>query len=566
MATNSHQFHNNSHQKTLHSVCQGIQSLTYQPLSKSSSNLAAIGQTGAEVRQELRKSFSSSACRAQVRESEERSPPSSEGSLIHSEFASTGSTMSSLSPLDDGVQSSAKSTNHFLSVDWSLASGEGLVAGTHAKSSTAENMGAAVQRSLSDLTCSCKQQSSISQMETSAMYSAMVSSHSSYGAAMGNVGYGSDTYEKVPGFQSHMISVPLLPRNQNVPKNVFDNSAVSHSATVFTDSREHHITTLGPPMPGNNLTTKTMYAQDGTTSSNFSTGIYQPGIRAIPNNHTALPGNIRQGLAMGATTVPAYCHSLPIPSFQLAPRLVCSVSESEKEQINSGNGPSFPATEKVTFPAFASAVGESGLGAKCILTSCRMHDHLLHSPSAVQQGRAQPEMKTTYVVLNSHQGSTNAVTMTKDNWTMTSMNDITWGFQPLLGCKDAEVQTIPAKDWKFIATTPLVVAESHPHVFPEVSWGPEALGETTPVQEVRWDDEGMTWEVYGAAVDPEVLGLAIQKHLKIQIEQFETEPETPSGKSAEEQSVKEEKKTSFRTVMHCLRNPTCCARSSTAVE
>ncbi|KAJ8284641.1 hypothetical protein COCON_G00034910 [Conger conger] len=34
-----------------------------------------------------------------------------------------------------------------------------------------------------------------------------------------------------------------------------------------------------------------------------------------------------------------------------------------------------------------------------------------------------------------------------------------------------------------------------------------------------WDAEGMTWEVYGAAVDPQELGVAIQRHLELQIKE-----------------------------------------------
>ncbi|CAN0440946.1 unnamed protein product [Lampetra planeri] len=50
----------------------------------------------------------------------------------------------------------------------------------------------------------------------------------------------------------------------------------------------------------------------------------------------------------------------------------------------------------------------------------------------------------------------------------------------------------------------------------------------SPVREVRWDDKGMTWEVYGASMDVEVLGLAIQKHLEQQIEQHSRERSTRS--------------------------------------
>ncbi|XP_036404403.1 uncharacterized protein KIAA1522 homolog [Megalops cyprinoides] len=43
-------------------------------------------------------------------------------------------------------------------------------------------------------------------------------------------------------------------------------------------------------------------------------------------------------------------------------------------------------------------------------------------------------------------------------------------------------------------------------------------GQQEAVQGVRWDEKGMTWEVYGAAVEVEVLGTAIQKHLEKQSE------------------------------------------------
>ncbi|KAJ8351376.1 hypothetical protein SKAU_G00228520, partial [Synaphobranchus kaupii] len=44
-------------------------------------------------------------------------------------------------------------------------------------------------------------------------------------------------------------------------------------------------------------------------------------------------------------------------------------------------------------------------------------------------------------------------------------------------------------------------------------------GQQEVVQAVRWDEKGMTWEVYGAAVEVEVLGTAIQKHLEKQGEE-----------------------------------------------
>lgn len=41
------------------------------------------------------------------------------------------------------------------------------------------------------------------------------------------------------------------------------------------------------------------------------------------------------------------------------------------------------------------------------------------------------------------------------------------------------------------------------------------------VRDVVWDEQGMTWEVYGASLDPESLGIAIQNHLQRQIREHE---------------------------------------------
>nr|XP_060624971.1 G protein-regulated inducer of neurite outgrowth 2 [Anolis sagrei ordinatus]XP_060624972.1 G protein-regulated inducer of neurite outgrowth 2 [Anolis sagrei ordinatus]XP_060624973.1 G protein-regulated inducer of neurite outgrowth 2 [Anolis sagrei ordinatus] len=592
MATNSHRLHAHSHQETLNSVCNSTLGLNYQPLSKSSSNLASVGRMGSEERhsskQELRKSLSSSACQAQGKDGEARSTPSSDWSSTHSEMASTIRTASSLSP-SDSTPSVTKNTSHFLGVDQSPASGEGMGSRPHIKSSTVENVsstlsaqlqrgstmdgpGVAVQRSLSDLTCSCKQPSSAPQIETSATYSAM-SSNSGYSTSPGNTSfprsrYGSDTCEKAPDFQSHLTQDSNSPRDQSVPTNVFDNGALAHNVTVFPDPGAYYPNYLGSHMPGDNFSNRAMYAQGGLIYSNFSTGMYPPGMMAIHNN-TSFPYNIRQDSAMKVEgTLPAYCHSLPISSVQFIPRLVCSVSESGKEQVHPEYCPTLPATEPASFPKLVTSVSESGLDAKRILRCCSVRgEHILHAQPCIQPKRGHEEMKTMYVVLNNHQDGVHTVMKTKDTWTMTSMNDLTRGLQPLLGCKDVEVQTLPTRECKSVATSPSVATEDYPHVFPEVNLEPEAEGEKSPVREVRWDDEGMTWEVYGAAVDPEVLGLAIQKHLEIQIEQFQTEPELAiSRKSTGEQPEKEEKKMTFRTMMHCLKPSSCCARSNTAEE
>lgn len=44
----------------------------------------------------------------------------------------------------------------------------------------------------------------------------------------------------------------------------------------------------------------------------------------------------------------------------------------------------------------------------------------------------------------------------------------------------------------------------------------DGLGRRGSMKQVQWDENGMTWDVHGASVDPEVLSTAIQKHLELQ--------------------------------------------------
>ena len=44
----------------------------------------------------------------------------------------------------------------------------------------------------------------------------------------------------------------------------------------------------------------------------------------------------------------------------------------------------------------------------------------------------------------------------------------------------------------------------------------DELGRRSSMKQVQWDEDGMTWDVHGASVDPAVLTMAIQKHLVLQ--------------------------------------------------
>ncbi|KAK2903951.1 G protein-regulated inducer of neurite outgrowth 1 [Channa argus] len=112
-----------------------------------------------------------------------------------------------------------------------------------------------------------------------------------------------------------------------------------------------------------------------------------------------------------------------------------------------------------------------------------------------------------------------------------------------------------------------------------------------PVQELNWDEKGMTWEVYGAVVEVAVLGSAIQKHLEKQVKKQKKTPSMPppppltpsatpltsessqggsgsgkgqAGKRAEQDGkVRRRRRNPFRLLMENMQQPHCCSRAHT---
>lgn len=110
-----------------------------------------------------------------------------------------------------------------------------------------------------------------------------------------------------------------------------------------------------------------------------------------------------------------------------------------------------------------------------------------------------------------------------------------------------------------------------------------------PVQEVSWDEKGMTWEVYGAVVEVAVLGSAIQKHLEKQVmkkRQPSMPPPPPLNSSAkpislesiqgaagkgsagkrrqrDEVEVSRRRRNPFRLMMENMQQPHCCSKAHT---
>ncbi|CAL8353254.1 unnamed protein product [Boreogadus saida] len=102
----------------------------------------------------------------------------------------------------------------------------------------------------------------------------------------------------------------------------------------------------------------------------------------------------------------------------------------------------------------------------------------------------------------------------------------------------------------------------------------EAKQKEKGVHEVVWDEQGMTWEVYGAGVDPESLGFAIQSHLQCKIKEQERKLDTKTSQrksiTATVESPRRERKKQrrrqniFRSMLRNVRRPNCCSRPSPA--
>ncbi|XP_037546583.1 G protein-regulated inducer of neurite outgrowth 3 [Nematolebias whitei] len=89
------------------------------------------------------------------------------------------------------------------------------------------------------------------------------------------------------------------------------------------------------------------------------------------------------------------------------------------------------------------------------------------------------------------------------------------------------------------------------------------------IHDVVWDEQGMTWEVYGASVDPESLGFAIQSHLQCKIREQEKKlmaqasfRKSFSGGDSPQHDKKNKRRQQnvFRSMLQNVRRPNCCVR------
>ncbi|XP_016375018.1 uncharacterized protein LOC107713886 [Sinocyclocheilus rhinocerous] len=226
-------------------------------------------------------------------------------------------------------------------------------------------------------------------------------------------------------------------------------------------------------------------------------------------------------------TFAAYCHPQPIPApAQLRPHLIGM--ENYKGQVSAGN--------LLALPRLISSVSETGLDGKQLLRCCNLD---CSWPAPLCPVGAQQRVDET---------------SKREAGTMTTEKEL----------RDVGVQVGQDSE------------EQPQHMFPEVcrveektnaSGKAASKSQKSPVREVKWDAEGMTWEVYGASVDPEELGLAIQKHLEIQIKETKgiasklSRQNTTTSQHSSGSTQRRKK-----GLLGFLRHLGCCSRTTGAVD
>lgn len=277
--------------------------------------------------------------------------------------------------------------------------------------------------------------------------------------------------------------------------------------------------------------------EDGTSKSALVLGESQVLVPTVELEGTAGLVSSPQGgpKATGQSSTTS-CQALPPAA------LLCRM----REAASGGCCHALPATGILAFPKLVASVSESGLQAQC---GMKFHCKLPGGVSGHPHCCVHPWGPTGL--------ATESGSRTKDVWTMTSATDLALG---MASAQDAGVQVAPVAACKAVATSPSLEAPETLNMFPEVMLGSSLEEASSPVRDVRWDAEGMTWEVYGASVDPEVLGIAIQKHLEMQFEQLQQAP------ASEDSLSTEGRRGPLRAVMQSLRRPSCCGCSGAAPE
>nr|XP_033798928.1 GRIN2-like protein [Geotrypetes seraphini]XP_033798929.1 GRIN2-like protein [Geotrypetes seraphini]XP_033798930.1 GRIN2-like protein [Geotrypetes seraphini]XP_033798931.1 GRIN2-like protein [Geotrypetes seraphini]XP_033798932.1 GRIN2-like protein [Geotrypetes seraphini]XP_033798933.1 GRIN2-like protein [Geotrypetes seraphini]XP_033798934.1 GRIN2-like protein [Geotrypetes seraphini] len=597
MAENNHHLSTHAFLENLDSVCHHCPNLSRHPLSKSSSNLLFSRQRPEERQsgqQELRKSLSSTIYHSQRNDKPVGWSPHSEWALAQNRAVAScwPVRLSGDQLLMENAQSRTVAPNCFLTVNQLTTFGEGKdlrikdqrstincvssgaspgrMGKAHSRETIKETE-AMVKKSHSDLLCGCQESKHIN---SSAAYSILCPSNTADDRVANAMLLQGQWYNKAnnqtsSSYPNNMINLLMPTRDQNISLTGLDSEAIPHTINAYTAPETFHHKEINQLYANGSPDNKLMNNQMPDparleASCAISCAMHSPTTVTISKSPVVHGGaRFEPGLKTDGI-VPAYCHSLPISAIPPSPRLGFSTGMSERDQFSPEYSPPMPSSSVVTFPKLVSSISESGLDAKW-LVKCgsvpQNQSSLLHLEDSYciipELNISEKPTKASYTMLN-EQTYVDMGPHTKDIWTMTTELKLP------LKHKDAEVQTVTTMANKSVVTSPSFLAEDYTHVFPEVCFDVSLQHPPSPVHEVRWDEEGMTWEVYGASVDPEVLGLAIQKHLEIQIEQIG--PSALPMETTEKQSPKEEKRGPLRTILTTLKNRSCCVRSSTIIE
>ncbi|XP_051504911.1 uncharacterized protein si:dkey-191g9.7 [Myxocyprinus asiaticus] len=323
------------------------------------------------------------------------------------------------------------------------------------------------------------------------------------------------------------------------------------TSALFCQGKDHEACAQSFPslvckqaMPLQQSNTVTTSARAGSSGSGSPTQPAKQGyIQICPSYQTPVPNEVipestfpkcevafccNSHFHHGAVedTFAAYCHPQPIPApAQLLPHLV-GMEETYRGQVVAGN--------LLTLPRLISSISETGLDAKGLLRCCSLD---CSWPGPLHSTGNQMDGKTT-----------------REAGTMTLQREL----------KDIGVQVGQNSE------------EPPQHMFPvvclvmektNVSAKTVSKNHKSPVREVKWDAEGMTWEVYGASVDPEELGIAIQRHLELQIkETMGIAAKLSRQNTTTSQQSSGSKHRRKKGLLELLRHPGCCSRTTSAVD
>ncbi|KAM4030668.1 G protein-regulated inducer of neurite outgrowth 2 isoform 1-T2 [Anomaloglossus baeobatrachus] len=582
-------------QETFHVFCQKNTNCGCHFLSKSSSALpnTESSQSRPEIHKSLNNITYVAKCNAN---SVVQNSHSSERSCSKNGPPNLNPVKSDSNHLSvDHIQEKVHPKIHYLSDDSSLATAEQEIQKIFTKYKVSENISLLghsdtsmckadsmdnldspvmiVQKSFSDYSCgartsvphSIRAKNTISATFSNLSGSSSISGSGSDGTCtLSNITQDSGIDHSPSNLPNNLTDV-YSDKEPNIPLSHLDSSTISHNITVYTVPGAYQHGVFSHQNSQNLLQTndymccQPYYNISGIMScDDISEAKLSPPPMITHNNCSVHCSKGYEPLLKVDDTVAAYCHSLPISSIQYSSGLAQSPGEPITGHTLPLFCPQLPHTDKYSFPKLVSSVSESGLDTKKLLRCGR----LAFPPPPVSIGENNLltyDGDTSDLLLKAVETPLDVLEIpdsdakTKDTWTMTSTDYFSLTHKSFPSVKDAEVQTVIIMESKSVSTTPFVQSSSH--LFPNVGIGINLHCPQSPVREVRWDNEGMTWEVYGAAVDPEVLGLAIEKHLEIQIEQNMQ----PSEQSGEMERSNKEKRRSIRTVMQSLRQSNCCA-------